>query len=201
MIPEEEPNIAKLDAQMLKAGFPARAIRCQKSAHGPALKKCEELKDYVMKDGIILLLGPTGRGKTVMATWWARYRQLQRKPCGQFITAYNLFMQVKCTFSGRKSRVGEHSGKDLPVDQETLTKRWSETPFLVIDEMQTRTGNIWEDGILEEIINNRYGAELPTVMIANLKEDEAAAMLGPRIMDRASECGGKVPCNWPSYRP
>jgi DNA replication protein DnaC len=85
-------------------------------------------------------------------------------------------------------------------DSEAVLAAWKKTPFLVIDEAQTRAGTEWENNVLDELINARYAKMLPTVIIANITMETAQKSLGPRIMDRANECGGIVNCDWESYR-
>lgn len=180
---------------LLRAGYPKRAVLAVATVAGPALGKGQALLPKILDDGIVLLLGPTGRGKTVMATWWAAQRQAKGKSCGRFMTARQMFSEIKATYSAAKK-----SDSERPVTEESLLASWAKTPFFVIDEIQTRTGSEWEDGALDEVINARYGAMLPTVLIANLTLLEAKKSLGPRIMDRAHECGGFVDCDWGSYR-
>ncbi len=197
---EEEKKADRLKA-ILRGGFPLRSIKALEAAEGPAMVKARQLLPRVLTDGILLLLGPTGRGKTVMATWFADQRQKNGQKPGEFITAYGMFSAVKSTFGRAPTRRGAFGNvpNDGP-DAEELIGGWSSTPFLVIDEVQTRAETKFEDGMLEEVINARYGAMLPTVLIANLDAEKAQESLGPRIMDRAKECGGIVDCNWPTYR-
>jgi len=186
---------------ILRGGFPLRSVKALDSATGPAMDKARVLLPRMLADGILLLLGPTGRGKTVMATWFAAQRQLNGQKPGLFLTAYGMFSCVKSTFSRPSSRRGAFGSvpNDDPSADEIIDG-WCNTPFLVIDEVQTRAETKFEDGMLEEVINARYGAMLPTVLIANLDADKAQESLGPRIMDRAKECGGIVNCDWPTYR-
>lgn len=197
--PAEVPTVAQLDRDMEQSGYSLRSIRALSDAKGPAVEKAASLLPKMLSDGIILLLGPTGRGKTVMAAWIARERQKSGKKCGQFLSAYGLFSTVKSTYGGKSQRETA-AGNMVPLDSAHLIREWSKAKFLVIDEIQTRAETPWEDAMLEEIINNRYGAMLPTLLIANLDAEKAQTSLGPRVIDRARECGGIVNCNWSSYR-
>ena len=182
------------------SGYSRRSIEVAERALGPAIEKARTLLPRVLKDGILLILGPTGRGKTVMATWFAMQRQKEGQKCGEFITAYSMFTTVKSSYGPKKPIKSRSGGEAYPPDAEEIIANWSNAPFLVIDEIQTRAETAWEDSMLEEIVNARYGEMLPTVLIANLDAEAAQKSLGPRIMDRARECGGIVNCNWPSYR-
>jgi DNA replication protein DnaC len=50
------------------------------------------------------------------------------------------------------------------------------------------------------LIDARYGAKRPTILIANLSKDELGKSLGPSIVDRASENGRRIDFTWNSYR-
>lgn len=184
----EEAAATRLEA-LRRGGYTPRAISAAREATGPAIEKARAILPRILEDGLFLLLGNTGRGKTVMATWLAMQRQQAGMKCGRFLTAFQMFAEVKATFS---------KGQDITA--EALVFAWSRTPFLVIDEIQTRTGSAWEDGVLDEVVNARYGAMLPTILIGNLALKEAQQALGARIMDRAREAGGIVDCSWNSYR-
>ena len=172
---------------LLKAGYPPRAIRALDALHGPGKDKAYSLLPLMLRDGIAVLLGPTGRGKTVMATLIAKERVQKGKSAGKFTTAYALFARMKQCW-----------GKN--EDAEAALGTWKRAGFLVIDEAQTRGESAWENAVLDELINHRYAHELPTIIIGNFDLTTAQKSLGPRIMDRANECGGIVDCNWESYR-
>ncbi|RYD28551.1 MAG: ATP-binding protein [Verrucomicrobiaceae bacterium] len=154
---------------------------------GPALAKAREILPLMLHDGILILLGSTGRGKTVMAAWWAWQRLLAGRSCGRFLTAYQLFARMKqCWTRGE--------------DADAALRGWRTSSFLAIDELQTRAGSDWENAVLDELINARYAARLPTVLLGNLEPGDEQEALGPRILDRARECGGVIHCGWGSYR-
>ncbi len=183
--PDEETIAKALDA----AGYGSRAIKAIAHMEGPALSIARTLVPKVVSDGMLLIIGPTGRGKTVMAAYFARTRIRSRLPAGKFLTAHNLFAQMKQCWNGKGA------------DSEVLLDRWKKCPFLVIDEVQTRGETVWENSVLDDLINDRYANERPTVLMGNFaNEAEAQKSLGPRIMDRANEAGGIVECTWPSYR-
>lgn len=176
-------NATKLCA----SGYPLRAVQALAAMTVPALAKAQEKLPQVLKDGMLLLIGPTGRGKTVMATWLADQRLSAGKSCGKFATAYQVFARMKqCWTKGE--------------DSEAVLQSWKTTRFLVIDEMQIRCESAWENAVLDELINARYAAMRPTVMIGNIEPGKEQAVLGARIIDRVRETGGIINCNWPSYR-
>jgi DNA replication protein DnaC len=172
---------------MEKVGYPLRAILSLPKMTGRGLKAAEQLLPLAMGDGLVILAGNPGTGKTVIATWLGWKRIEKGKGAGKFLTAYELFGRMKQCW-----------GKN--EDSEAVLQAWKKTSFLVIDEAQTRAGTDWENNVLDELINARYAKMLPTVLIANTSPADAQTLLGPRIMDRANECGGIVHCDWASYR-
>ncbi len=52
-----------------------------------------------------------------------------------------------------------------------------------------------------DVLDKRYGEQLPTVMVSNLTVDELVNLLGDRIIDRMREDGGALlQLNWQSNR-
>lgn len=178
---------AKAPSALEERGYPLRAILTLPRMEGPGLQWARKLLPMALGDGLIVLAGGPGTGKTVIATWLAWQREETGLPVGRFYTAYELFARMKQCW-----------GKN--EDSEAVLSAWKKAPFLVIDEAQTRAGDVWDNNVLDELINARYARMLPTVLIANVTLAEAQKSLGPRIMDRANEAGGIVECTWPSYR-
>lgn len=176
-----------LTPELQAAGHGSRAIRALETMHGPGLDCAHSLLPAALSDGLLILIGPTGRGKTVIAAWLAAQRIAAGKGAGKFLTAIALLDRIKQCWTRKE-------------DSEPIMAGWRKTPFLVIDEAQNRSEEKWDNHLFDDLINARYSNEMPTVLIANLTLAEAQKSLGPRIMDRANECGGVVDCNWKSYR-
>lgn len=73
-------------------------------------------------------------------------------------------------------------------------------PLLIIDELHETLGTDYDDKTLTSLVDYRYGERLPTLLIANLLPAEFMNRIGSSIVDRMSEGGCVVECNWPSYR-
>lgn len=136
------------------------------------------------KGGIVILHGDRGTGKTRMAAelavflWKTEYRK-----------AMGFFLDVRATYKA-KSKLTE---RDV-IDELATAK------MLVIDEIQVRGGKPFEDNLLTHLVDLRYAERLPTVLIANLPSDQLAESLGASIVDRISENGAVILCDWPSFR-
>jgi len=88
---------------------------------------------------------------------------------------------------------------DKPSEGEVIDKL-VDAAFLVIDEAHVRGESVYEDNKLTHIIDERYDAMRPTMLITNLSNKDFAAQLSPSILSRIEEIGGGIECNWESYR-
>jgi DNA replication protein DnaC len=167
--------------------WPKRAIRALDAATGPAISKAVALYPKT-KEGLLLFIGDRGTGKTVMSAWMERERQRNGGKPGTYVKAHNIFEAIK--------RSWHPQTKEIESD---VISKFRRAPFLVIDEAQERSEGEWENRTLVNIVDHRYDSLLPTVIIANLKAAELNTCLGPSIIRRATETGGLVECNWPSY--
>lgn len=73
--------------------------------------------------------------------------------------------------------------------------------LLVIDEVGCQKGSEYELGLLHSIIDRRYQAVLPTVVISNLNAEGLKSYIGDRALDRLRQNGGQqVGFTWSSMR-
>ena len=188
-VEKEQAKFVATTSSSLQFGktFPQRAIRDTTLMRGPALAKAKEILPLIRKPGqgaILVVLGDRWTGKTVMATWWAGMLGY-----GRYVKAFDLFAELRRTYH-EDSKSKEH---------EVLAK-YRDASFLVIDEAQDRKESEWEQTILTNLIDKRYDALRPTVIIANLKLDAIDACLGASIISRCKRTGGGIiECNWPPY--
>jgi DNA replication protein DnaC len=166
-----------------------RAIGDLKHFTGEPLAKARQLLPYVEGNGTIAIIGDRGRGKTVMATWFAEQRRQKHQPPGTYIRALDLFVAI------RKSWL-PHSMED----EWSALEGFRKTPFLVIDEFQERSDSDWENRLLVNILDHRHGSLLPTVIIANLDMEAFSQTAGPSLVSRISQTGGIVQCRWSNFR-
>ena len=144
---------------------------------------------------LFILSGPRGTGKTQICACLGRLMCLKMQPT-KYIRASDLYMEIKDTFSaktGEKKIIQDLGGNTNSSN--TLAPR-----LLVIDEMQDRGGTAWEDRILNQIIDARYGGCLDTILITNDRKDVLHQTLGPSIISRADETGGIICTDWTSFR-
>lgn len=154
----------------------------------------EDAKLTVAAGGIALFLGGRGTGKTRMAAEIARS---------------GFFPTDRGQWNGNRMTVGKTAlyrrsldvflklrGADAAGQIETL----SHSGLLVLDEFQERGETAFEDRMMTTIIDRRYAASKPTIIIANLSREEAKKQLSPSVIDRMRENGKGFNFDWNSYR-
>jgi len=107
----------------------------------------------------------------------------------RYTTAMTVFLRIRQSYA----RKGGETELDIV---ESLAATW----LLVIDEIQERSNSEWEDRIITHIIDRRYGASRPTIIIGNLTPQSMAANLGESIVSRVEETGGIIKMTKKSYR-
>ncbi len=170
--------------------FPQRSLAFVQTREwkGPAAAKARELLPFILHDGIMVLHGDRGTGKTCMATWWAT-----EKGRGMYVKALDLFNIIRSTMFGTRDR------RSNERDTLRVVEKFRASDFLVIDEAHERGETDFEDRTLVNLIDHRYDAMLPTVLIGNLTQEATIQSLGPSITRRINQTGGFVHCNWPPY--
>ncbi|MEZ0276960.1 MAG: ATP-binding protein [Roseimicrobium sp.] len=169
--------------------WPARAILDLKGFGGTPMEKAIALKPVFEQGGMVALIGDRGRGKTVMATWFANERRKQRLDPGIYARAHDLFSAMRRTWGNKE---GAH--------EEDILEHFRETPFLVLDEIQERGASDWENRTLVNVLDHRHASFLPTLLLGNLSVDELTANLGASILDRMKQTGYVVTCDWEGLR-
>ena len=143
-------------------------------------------RKVVSESGILSLVGGRGSGKTRLAIEVAR--RISAKGT-RYVTAMDIFLRLQSCY--RKNSEETELG---------ILKELSKTSILIVDEVQERGNTEWEDRILTHLVDKRYGAMVPTIMIANLKPVELRDRLGPSIIDRMHEGGGLLEIAGTSHR-
>lgn len=155
--------------------------------------------------GIIVAWGKRGTGKTQIAyqiarnavfpnpyhpkEWRDGFQPIIRPRQCVYAKAMDIFMRMKNGFSR----------SNQPSELE-IVESLVQAAFLVIDEAHVRGETKYEDDKLTHIIDKRYDAMRPTMLITNLTNKDFAAQLSPSILNRIEEIGGGIECNWESYR-
>ena len=164
----------------------------------------ERAKVITARGGILLLHGGRGNGKTRMAAEIARANaypagsRVEADPLGGtrkvkerwavYRRAMDVFLEIRATYNSKTRSEAEVIAALL------------QPGLLILDEIQERGEKPFEDRIITHLIDKRYSAELPTILIANLSKEELEASLSPSIIDRIFEDGKRLEFTWPSFR-
>ena len=146
----------------------------------------ETAKNHVSNSTLLSLIGKRGSGKTRLAIEILRSFA---KTKGRYLTAMDLFMRIRASYR-----------KDAVEDESRIVEELSRCSLLILDEIQERGESAWEDRILTHLIDKRYSALKPTIIIANLKAEELEEHLGASASSRMREGGGILILNGKSHR-
>ncbi len=185
-----------------RSGFPDLHKENAKQSHSVTDEKCPwgATYRYAMKKlgggSLFILSGKRGTGKTQMATCIGRLFCLNMQPV-QYYRVADFFMAIKASFNGE----GNESENEI-INRLGGRSRYADNRprLLVLDEMHDRGGSAWENRVLNQVVDTRYGAKLDTILITNDQGKLLSDKIGPSIVSRADETGGIIECLWDSFR-
>lgn len=146
--------------------------------------------DQHRKLGLSLILcGGPGTGKTHLSCAVLRALAHEQGITGKYSTAYRAVQEVRESYRSRE--VSELQAMDAFIQPD----------LLVLDEIGVQYGTDSEHLILFNILNGRYEALKPTIVISNLNVEGVIKYLDARVYDRLRENGGGVLAfDWESWR-
>lgn len=184
-------NDSGLPSRFINRNFGNYTVRSaeQKNALG-MIENYANDTDKLAQGRCLILTGSVGVGKTHLAA--AIINTVIRTDNdidAVYTTARDMIRDIRSTW-GSSTR-----------NEMTVIDHYASTHMLVIDEVGVQYGTESELIQMFEILDKRYGNQLPTVIISNLSLTELFALLGDRITDRLREDGGvSVVMNWKSNR-
>lgn len=136
----------------------------------------------------LLLVGGPGTGKTMLSC--SVINSIAEDLVGsEYSTAAELVSNIK-------SHYGQRGGdKSISDDIAWLVR----VPLLVIDELDVGLSE-HDVMLLFRVIDARYAALQPMILISNRNAEQLEQLLGQRIMDRLRECAVTLTFNWRSHR-
>lgn len=152
-----------------KEWFPARALEAAKVADETAasIQTIARWEWSLENQGICVLSGPPGVGKTVAVTWWA-WKHTK-----------------KCRFL-RSTSFASSSRYDREQREE-----WFHSGALILDDLGSEyadaKGNFLVD--LDELVDVFYGDKRTLLITTNLTAEDFKTRYGERVTDRLRECG------------
>jgi DNA replication protein DnaC len=149
----------------------------------------EEFADHLAAARCLVFCGSPGTGKTHLACAIAK-SVAQSGRSTRYFTVQELIRSIRATWQpGRLD------------SEETVLRRLREVDLLVLDEVGVQFGTEAERTQLTEVMDMRYRAMKPTLVVSNCTRSELKKYLGERIADRLRENDGKVVIfDWPSRR-
>lgn len=180
-IPEKYSNVAVADFVTEHPGERVAKTICETYVRTWA--------DQRVKGGSLVFTGVCGTGKTHLACGIGNAVMGEHLGTVMFGTVPQIVGLVRETYRDGAKRSERQVINDM-----------MEPDLLIVDEIGAHRGTEHELQVLFEIINTRYQALKPMILISNLNKEQLESFLGERIMDRFRECGIVVPFNWPSYR-
>lgn len=145
--------------------------------------------EYLKTGTSVMFLGLVGTGKTHLAIGILR-AVIHSGNTGKYFTVSRIMRDVKDTFH-----------KHAELSESEVLERLIKTDLLVIDEIGVHRANEFEANTLFEVINGRYEALKPTLLLANLNLREMRESVGDRVFDRMRENGGRAfVMDWKSNR-
>lgn len=191
---------SKLNAEIAQAAIPPRfvdrTLGSYQATTDDQRKALAYAKEYAtnfpihLKNGRCLILcGRPGTGKTHLAIGVVHHI-IQAGHTAGFCSVMNAVRRVRETYR-----------RDRAETEREAIESFARPDLLVLDEVGQQRGTDDEKVLLFDIINARYEATRPTVVISNLDLKGIEHHLGTRAFDRLREAGGKaVEFNWDSFR-
>jgi DNA replication protein DnaC len=189
---------ARIEASLAQTAIPQRFIgktldnyRAETDGQRKALELCRcfaENFDRHLKLGTSLIMsGMPGTGKSHLAG--AVLQALLPRHVGVYVTLMDLIRMLRDTWR-----------KDSDTTESQLLTRLQDVPLLVIDEIGVQYGTDGERAILFDVLDRRYRAMRPVILMTNLGKDDFRAAIGDRVFDRLTEVARWIAFDWPSYR-
>lgn len=143
----------------------------------------------------IALVGGRGVGKTQLAVWAIKHSAWSMAQAGSEDRAAGpVYVTAAAMFRGL--RQGMKDG-----GEEQAVAKFLRPLLLVVDALQNRGETDYEYRTLTEILDERYAANLDTILISNMTVEEFGKSVGPDIQSRMGEAGILIPCVWEPFRP
>ena len=181
-------DISGIPARYLKTTFDSyKATTEEQSA---SLDCCRRFADEVLagRDGHLLLIGKPGTGKTHLGCAVA-HASISEGKLAWYGTARELIRVIRSTWA----RGSERSEASVIDD-------YARVPLLVLDEVGAQLGTESEILSLFDVLDGRYAAQLPTLVISNFDMASLKQHLGDRLIDRLRHNGRVITMTGESFR-
>ena len=157
------------------------------------LEYCREYSsrfvDFLGRGSGIVLLGSVGTGKTHLAAGIIQ-SVIMGGHSAKYTSVSRMIRRIRATYA-----------KGSEESEQNAIQFFIRPDLLVIDEIGVQRGSEYESDMLFDIVNERYEALKPMILIANLTIQEMRQAVGDRVYDRMRENGGRAfVMDWKSHR-
>ena len=126
--------------------------------------------DYADRpSGWLVIVGPNGTGKTHLAAAVAN-RRIENGHAALFMHVPDLMDHLRASFAPTT---------DMSYGE--LFERVRNTPFLILDGLNDQAGSSWAREKLQQIVNHRFNAELPTLVTTAVDLESLDPYLASRL--------------------
>jgi DNA replication protein DnaC len=122
----------------------------------------------------LIMTGKPGTGKTHLS-------------CGIVLALYGRKKVKRVDLPDLIREIRSTWRKDSEVTEETVLDWYGAIDLLILEEVGTGSGSDDERARIFQVINRRYEAMLPTVVVTNLSLAELREEMGERVIDRLRE--------------
>jgi DNA replication protein DnaC len=156
-----------------------------------AVAACRRVVDTMSCEKIVpnlILIGKPGTGKShlccgIISALCQNYKVRR-------IDLPDLIREIRATWT-----------RDHGKREETVLDYYGSLDLLIIEEIGTGAGSDDERAKIFQVVNRRYEAMLPTVLVSNLDMDALKKEIGERVIDRMREGSRSlVVFDWQSHR-
>ena len=161
----------------------------QKEALAWASEYARRFDEVLERGTCMIFTGTVGTGKTHLACGIV-LEVTRAGHTAHYATVPEMLARVKETFRDGATETESQVLAEFAVPE-----------LLVLDEAGVQIGSDFEHRLFFRLLDQRYRAVLPTVLVSNLTVKELDEFLGVRVMDRLFEDGGSVVAfDWKSHR-
>jgi len=192
---------AQLRTLLQRTAIPPRFANCtfdnfvvESQEQQTALDACRDYADNFQQThekGVCMVLrGNVGTGKNHLACAIARKVSEQEGFSSLLLTVSEIIQRIRATWDRQSAET-----------EAEIIERFAGVSLLILDEVGRQYGSEAEKITLFQVIDARYRAMRPTMVISNLLPREIGEYLGEAAYDRLRENGGRlVNFDWISHR-
>lgn len=137
---------------------------------------------------VLALIGGTGTGKTLLASELAESLVTRAQMSVRYCTGKEMIAEIQASYGAE--------GKSEQAELLRLTCY----DLLVIDEIDAVPSKENAQALLGEVINRRYNAGKPVVIISNQQADQLPDFIGKRVASRLAENALVAQFDWEDHR-